>query len=160
MNWLKEGLKSSDAAFKIIMNSVPITAFPYFSGKDTWIGYPAQRDELLKFIDHYNIPGILWISGDLHFASVGKVSKEGPGSTQQEILAGPGAQIPDYLCLPLNMNSQFEWVSARNNYITVHFDPHKMDVELVYQGGAEDPEETQFDKIAEIYRTKFNLGKK
>ncbi len=159
MNWLKDSLSQSETAFKIIVNSAPIGRFPFFSDSDCWIGYPSQREEILNFIDQEKLSGVLWVSGDFHFASVGKVDKEGPGKNQQEILAGPGAQIPNYLCLPLNMSSQFEWVSARNNYVTMSFDPYKMNVELVYQGGAEDPRLTKRREIMEIYRKKIHLGK-
>ncbi len=159
MNWLKDSLSQSEAAFKIIMNSVPISTFPFFSESDRWEGYPNQREEILNFIDQEKISGILWVAGDFHFASIGKVDKEGPGKKQQEILVGPGAQFPNYLCLPLNLSSQFEWASARNNYVTLNFDPYKMNIELVYHGGAEDPRLTRRGEITEIYRTKIHLGK-
>jgi alkaline phosphatase D len=159
MQWLKKSLSESDAVFKIIMNSVPIATLPFSSDADRWEGYPAQREELLEFIENARIPGILWVSGDLHFASVGRVAKEGLGSTQNEVLVGPGAQIPNYLCLPLNFNSQYEWASARNNYVVFHFDPNKSEVELVYHAGSDDPRKTRLGDICEIHRTKLKLGK-
>ena len=159
MEWLKNSLSQSDAVFKVILNSVPITNFPLFSEHDRWEGYPAQREEILNFIHDEKISGVLWVAGDLHFASIGKVDKNGPGSKQREILVGPGAQISNPACLPLNFSSQFEWTSVRNNYVTIHFDPYESHVELVYQGGSEDPNKLKINEINEIYRTKIKLGK-
>lgn len=159
MKWLKKSLSQSDAVFKVILNSVPITNFPLFYAHDRWEGYPAQREEILNYIDNEKISGVLWLAGDFHFASIGKVDKKGPGCTQKEILAGPGAQIPNPACLPLNLSSQFEWASIRNNYMTIHFDPYKSHVELVYQGGSDDPTQNKLNLIEEIYRTKLKLGK-
>lgn len=159
MRWLKEALSESDAVFKIIMNSVPIAEIPFWSDSDRWEGYPAQRTELLSFIDNANIPGVLWVSGDLHFASVGRLAKKGLGSTQREVLVGPGAQVPNYACLPLNLSSQYEWASARNNYVVFHFDPINSEVELVYHAGSDDPRKIRVGDITELYRTTLYLGK-
>lgn len=151
MDWLKHGLRSSDAVFKIIMNSVPIGTFPFFYEGDRWEGYPQQREEILSFIDEENITTVVWLSGDFHFASIGRVSYEGPGCRQTEILAGPGAQSPNYLAAALNMSPQFDWASVRNNYVTLHLDPQKLQMRLVYHGGLEDPTKTQLSDICEIH---------
>jgi alkaline phosphatase D len=151
MDWLKNGLKNSDALFKIIMNSVPISTFPFPQESDRWEGYPLQRTEILTFIDANEIPGILWLSGDFHFASVGRVSAKGPGMCQTEILAGPGAQFPNYLALGLNASSQFDWATARNNYVTLTFNPTQYKLDLRYMGGHEDPRLTRLCEIEEIY---------
>lgn len=152
MDWLKEGLASSNSLFKIIMNSVPIGTFPFFYESDRWEGYPQQRREILSFIDENDIPGVLWLAGDFHFASVGRVSPHGsPGCRQTEILAGPGAQIPNYLAAALNGSPQFDWASVRNNYVTLKLDPGRYQLKLVYHGGSEDPRKTNLSEICEIY---------
>lgn len=151
MEWLKNGLRSSNASFKLIMNSVPIGIFPFPSASDRWEGYPSQRNEILSFIDDQDIKGVLWLSGDFHFASVGRVSPHGPGSNQTEILAGPGAQVPNPLGLALNASKHFDWASIRNNYVTLTFSPEKYEVKLCYMGGDADPQKTRLGSIEEIY---------
>ena len=102
MNWLKEGLRNSPARFKLIMNSVPISDFPGFfdaAPEDRWEGYPAQRQEILSFIDVEEIGGVLWVAGDFHLASVQRVSVSGAGEKQHEILVGPGAQVGNPLAI-------------------------------------------------------------
>jgi alkaline phosphatase D len=126
MEWLKAGLLSSPCTFKIIANSVPISNFPFafdVTLSDRWEGYPTQRTEILSFIDDNEVNGVLWVSGDFHFASFGNVAPEGsPGAAQREVLAGPGAQTanPAYLILP---NEQFQWSSGENNYTTFELLP-------------------------------------
>ncbi len=155
MDWLKSGLASSTAQFKVIMNSVPITEFPFIYESDRWEGYPAQRHEILHFIDHKNILGVIWLSGDFHFASVGRVSAEGPGASQTEILAGPGAQVPNYIGMGLNAKEQFDWASARNNYVTLTFDPMNYEVTLCYLGGVDDPRKTYLSPVTKLYEQKI-----
>lgn len=137
MDWLKEGLSNSDAKFKLIMNSVPISDFPGFfdaAPEDRWEGYPAQREEILAFIDDEEIPGVLWVAGDFHLASVQRVSVSGPGQKQNEILVGPGAQVGNPLAIGLSLRDQFDWSSTRNNYTVISLDPISETVSLEYIG--------------------------
>jgi alkaline phosphatase D len=124
--WLQDGLLKSQAVFKVVLNSVPITAFPgaMFGAtvEDRWQGFPAQREALLRFIDEHAIPGVLWLSGDFHLASCGRVSGSGPGARAVEVLVGPGAQNPNpsptYPAGP-----QFDWASGVNNYAVIALEP-------------------------------------
>ena len=127
LDWLKGALAASDAVFKVIMNSVPIGDFPSVfdfptARNDRWESYASQREEILRFVDETPIPGVVWLSGDFHMASMGRVSPSGPGSMQLEILAGPGAQTGNVgariLAAP-----QFDWATEANNYTVLELDP-------------------------------------
>ncbi|MCA9604517.1 MAG: alkaline phosphatase D family protein [Myxococcales bacterium] len=124
MDWLKTGLAESPCVFKIVMSSVPIGDFPFPSENDRWEGYPGQREEILRYVDETPIDGLIWVSGDFHFASIGRVgaNDRALGWNQREILAGPGAQTGNpasLLCRP----PQFDWASTTNNYTTLELDP-------------------------------------
>jgi len=98
MAFLKKTLKETPCHFKIIMNSVPITDWDKtLLGKaavaDRWQGYPAQRKDILSFIEDNKIGNVWWLSGDMHIGSVGKIDPEGPHAKMYEILVGPGAQV-------------------------------------------------------------------
>lgn len=137
--WLKRGLETSPCVFKLILNSVPITAFagPLFGLQthDRWEGYPAQRTELLEHIDSKGITGVLWVSGDFHLGTVGRVSREGPGSKAIEALVGPGGQrantSPTYPSPP-----QFDFATGVNNYVLIDLDPATVTARLQYVSGA------------------------
>ncbi|MES2504852.1 MAG: alkaline phosphatase D family protein [Myxococcota bacterium] len=130
MDWLKQGLFESGAMFKIIMNSVPISEFPFPMASDRWEGYPVQRQEILGFIDEFRIPGILWVSGDFHFTSKGRVSKKGFGANQIEVLAGPGAQLPNVAGYALKTSSQFDWVHVKNSYLVIDCDVKTQSIKI------------------------------
>ena len=98
MDWLKDGLATSEARFKIIMNSVPIIDFAALLGgaeaDDRWQGYPAQREEILGHIEDSAIEGVLWVSGDFHFGAICKVGAAGDvGDSQYEVMAGPSGSF-------------------------------------------------------------------
>lgn len=138
LEWLKEGLASSDAVFKLILNTVPITALPgLFSSwpRDRWEGYAAQREEILRFIDESALTGVLWISGDLHFGSAQRVATTGLGSNQIELLVGPGAQIPNPLVTTLSAE-RFDFTTAESNYGILDLDPATRRVRASWHNGA------------------------
>jgi phosphodiesterase/alkaline phosphatase D-like protein len=98
MEWLKSGLESSTARFKIIFNSVPITDFYDLLGDvesiDRWQGFPEQRSEILSHIEESNINGVLWVSGDFHFGLISQVSPLGQsGDSMLEVLVGPSGSF-------------------------------------------------------------------
>jgi alkaline phosphatase D len=126
MDWLKSGLAASPCTFKVILNSVPITNFPSLFdvvANDRWEGYWFARSEILSFIDNEQIGGVLWLSGDFHFGSIGRVSPSGPGSQAIEVLVGPGAQDPNPLWSTLVDDAQFDFATGTNNYTVFDLDP-------------------------------------
>lgn len=96
MAWLKERLSTSDAVFKLVLTSVPITYMaPMWDGAkdDRWDGYLAQREELLAFIADQGVEDVYFLTGDFHMAFVGRVDPPGGvGEGLFEAILGPGAQ--------------------------------------------------------------------
>ena len=132
--WLKTGLAASPATFKIIVNSVPITNMPSVWDAyptDRWEGYAAQRTELLQYIDDAGIDGVIWLAGDFHLAFISYVSPSGAGSTQREVLAGPGGQSANPLLSSLTA-PQFTYKTGTNNYTTLKLDPVGKSVTVGY----------------------------
>jgi alkaline phosphatase D len=131
MDFLKTGLKTSNAVFKIIGNPVPISSVQGVAGRvslrDRWGGYPSQREEILSFIDHNRIQGVLWVSGDVHHAAVGRVSRDGFGQTQTEVAVGPAGQVINPMFLALN-GSQWDFAGGFNNVGAFQLDPQRRQV--------------------------------
>ena len=136
-DWLVAGLRDSPAVFKIVLNSVPIGEFPYPSTSDRWIGYPAQREALLSAITLEEIEGVVFISGDFHNASAGRVAAEGPGAQVPEFLVGPGGQIPNPLHLALPALPQFDWATGVNNYARFTLDPVRRALSVTYHSATD-----------------------
>jgi alkaline phosphatase D len=130
--WLQNALMASPCRIKLIMNSVPVSDFGFSAfNSDAWVVYRSQRLEVLRFVEDRAITGVLWISGDHHFASVGKVSASGPGSTALEVLAGPGAQDANPLHRLLRA-PRWDFASGENNYTAFHCDPVRREVRVVF----------------------------
>ncbi len=78
--WLREGLKSSRAAFKLVLSSVPV-GLPGWP--DTWDGFPLERAALLEWLKEQKIEGVVFLSGDLHLAC------DASSPSHTEVVAGP-----------------------------------------------------------------------
>ncbi|MCH2024249.1 MAG: alkaline phosphatase D family protein [Verrucomicrobiales bacterium] len=64
--WLKRKLKGSEAQFKVICSSVPMTPGVKPGSKDTWDGYSEERKEIFSFIENNKISGIFVLAADRH----------------------------------------------------------------------------------------------
>lgn len=63
LEWLKQGLLKSTAAFKVLISGTPVFA-KHWGGRN--FSVTAQADELVSFIKANNIDGVLAFSADIH----------------------------------------------------------------------------------------------
>ncbi|MEA2125029.1 MAG: alkaline phosphatase [Solirubrobacteraceae bacterium] len=81
LGWLKHGLESSGASWRLIGNQLMIMPFEVAAGTkvevDSWQGYPAQRTELLTHIETQKIPDVVFLTGDIHTFFAGSVLRDG-----------------------------------------------------------------------------------
>jgi alkaline phosphatase D len=68
LHWLKHGLLTSTARWKIIFTSVVTNPTTKFS--DGWGGYQTEWNSLKDFINTNNIQGVVFISGYLHLGAI------------------------------------------------------------------------------------------
>jgi phosphodiesterase/alkaline phosphatase D-like protein len=139
MDWLKAGLLDSPCVFRVILNSVPITNFPGLFdilAPDRWEGYPAARTEILSFVADQRIDGVLWVAGDFHLGSAGRLARSGLGADQIEVLVGPGAQVANILVGTLRNDPQFDFVTGTSNYTAIHLDPETRTVRATFHDGS------------------------
>lgn len=67
--WLTDKLQSSTAQWRVLGNQVifaPITVLGVPINNDAWDGYPAERQNVLNFVDNNNIDNFTVITGDVH----------------------------------------------------------------------------------------------
>ena len=100
ITWLKEKLKSSNATWKMIVSSVPVsipTGYPAEYGRDGWSGFDQQTGfeqelkDLFAFMRDENINNSIWITTDVHFAEVFRYTPfaETPNFKVHEFVTGP-----------------------------------------------------------------------
>jgi len=79
MEWLKNSLLFSkgnrNISFRIIANGSQV--LNGYSPYDCLRHFPAEYNELLKFIEKNNIPGVLFLSGDRHHSEIIRQNREG-----------------------------------------------------------------------------------
>jgi phosphodiesterase/alkaline phosphatase D-like protein len=135
MAWLQDRLAKSEAVFKFVLTSVPMSKFPAAAAaqSDKWEGYAAQRNEILDFIQTKALKGVWWLSGDLHFGSVGGLEATGPRRAMREILMGPGGRPAGSPTLPA---TQFDRVVSATNYTVLRADPVKRELTVEFFGAS------------------------
>ena len=100
LTWLKETLAASDATWKVIVSSVPMsipTGFPPTGGRDGWAnfdqttGFEQELLDILRFMEQRGIRNTLWITTDVHFAEAFRYRPfpENPGFAVYELATGP-----------------------------------------------------------------------
>jgi alkaline phosphatase D len=96
MDWIKSGLKASQANWKIMANELmvmpaKVLGDSYFTF-DNWQGYPREREELLGHIKDNAIKDVVFITGDIHTFIVGDVRTQ-MGSGESVALEFVGGSI-------------------------------------------------------------------
>jgi alkaline phosphatase D len=98
--WLKGGLASSDATWKVIVSSVPMsipTGFPPTNGRDGWAnfdqttGFENELLDILRFAQQQDVDDLVWITTDIHFAEAFRYTPfaDAPDFDVIEIATGP-----------------------------------------------------------------------
>ena len=81
MDFVKQSLSSSQAAWKVLANEVMIMPVKLpnnvFAQFDSWQGYPAEREQLLSFIQANGIKDVIFATGDIHTFIAGDVRTAG-----------------------------------------------------------------------------------
>ncbi|HKG02077.1 MAG TPA: alkaline phosphatase D family protein, partial [Conexibacter sp.] len=98
--WLEHGLAASDARWKVIVSSVPMsipTGFPPTNGRDGWAnfdqdtGFEHELLAILRFMESHGIRNTVWITTDVHFAEAFRYTPfaDDPEFVVHELATGP-----------------------------------------------------------------------
>lgn len=115
--WLLSGISNSTSTFKFVATTVPMAG----GGSDRWDGFPKEREEILRYINNRKLRGVVFLSGDMHYAAITKIPRSGG---LKDITAGP-------LAAPLNRVTdgtarRYEYYLAENfNFAKITVDPMK-----------------------------------
>jgi alkaline phosphatase D len=98
--WLEQGLVRSDATWKVIVSSVPLsipTGFPVTNGRDGWAnfdqatGFENELLNLFRLMAENGVDNTVWITTDVHFAEAFRYLPfpDRPNFAVHEIATGP-----------------------------------------------------------------------
>lgn len=128
--WVKEGLRASSAAWKVLGSSVEMLSWdsaPHLAlNPDGWDGYQAERRELLEHVRKHGIEDVTVLTGDIHTFVAGDVTNDGRvtgapvatefvgGSVTSEAVDGP---VGEALAVNQVTNPHWKYVNfARRGY--------------------------------------------
>ncbi len=124
--WLIDGVTSSTATFKLVLNSVPIAdlsaLFAEVNKEDRWGGYPEQRARILEAFD--NVSGVFFLSGDIHMGLVGRVSDEGVGEGIWDVVMCPGGSTGNAIADLMVVDDHHRFATSAHTYTRFCADPH------------------------------------
>lgn len=75
MRWLKGALLSSKAPFKLIAGGSQF--WNQASRYECWTQFPHEQQDLRHWLDERKIPGVVFLSGDRHFAQLLRIERPG-----------------------------------------------------------------------------------
>ncbi|MFT5734833.1 MAG: alkaline phosphatase D, partial [Planctomycetota bacterium] len=98
--WL-EGELRKEAEVRLIVSSIQVV--PWEKGMESWGNMPHERSSLFGLIDSTDANGVIFLSGDVHFAEVSR-SDEGP------------YPLYDFTSSGLAQSPHATWPAAVNSY--------------------------------------------
>lgn len=137
--WFIEALGASTARFKVVMTSVHFTdhqdLFGSLQASDRWQGFPEQRQAALEAA--LAVPGVLWLTGDMHYGGVCRVAPAGqPGFEQFEVAAGPSGSFLNELVAFYEPSEQYLTFIADWSWCLLELDPGTGQVRVQFIGDA------------------------
>lgn len=138
--WLIEGLRSSTATWKLVMNSVPIANLDgtvwdlSLARDDRWEGFPEQRQRLIEALA--GVRGVAFLSGDIHCPVLARLDEAGPGAAVWDIIGGPGGSRLNPAAVQLEAQPSVAWTAVEHN--AVRLEAHstgRLDVAFVAEDG-------------------------
>ncbi|MBM4125721.1 MAG: hypothetical protein FJ246_12355, partial [Nitrospira sp.] len=99
-DWLLEGLTRSNATWKLIATSVPLSipkaGTTLVPGNDSWArgadgtGFQTELRAIVGELLARHVRNVVWLAGDVHFAQVNAYDPDGDGTADfHEFIAGP-----------------------------------------------------------------------
>ena len=74
--WLLNGLKKSNATFKVIASPVPWDFNTKAEARDTWNGFQAERNEIFSCLGENHIDGVILVSADRHRSDAIRIDRK------------------------------------------------------------------------------------
>jgi len=73
--WLLDRLESSTGTFKVLASSVPWSPGVKPGSKDTWDGFPEERERIFSSIEEQQINGVILMAADRHRSDLRKIRR-------------------------------------------------------------------------------------
>ena len=75
MHWLRRALTASNAPFKLVAGGGQF--FNQANRFEAWSKFPAEQQAMRRWLDESKVPGVVFLSGDRHFAELLRIERPG-----------------------------------------------------------------------------------
>jgi len=114
--WLKKSLKASNATFKVLVSPVNWIMGSKEGSRDTWQGFPRERNAIFDFLAENRIEGVFLLSSDRHRADIWKIDRPN-GYPLWEFANGQLTNLHTHPTVP---EAEFSY-NEKNHFGLLHF---------------------------------------
>ncbi len=126
--WLLESLLDSQATFKVIASPVAWADAAKANSRDTWSGFPEEREEIFRFIEANDIQGVVLLSSDRHRSEAWAIERES-GYAFHDLLSG---QLTNIHTHPKEPGALFSY-NLKDSFGLLTFHTAREDPQVTYQ---------------------------
>lgn len=126
--WFLAELKKSKAAFKVLASSVAWADGAKPGSRDTWEGFPEEREEIFSLIDRSAIDGVVLLSADRHRSDIRKIPRPN-GYSLYDLM---NSRLTNFHTHQFEPGALFEY-NDKCTFGLLTFDTSKSDPQLIYE---------------------------
>ncbi len=149
--WLHESLGASEATFKVIASPVAWADGAKPGSRDTWSGYPEEREEIFRFVEENDITGVVLLSSDRHRSEAWAIERDS-GYAFHDLLSG---QLTNIHTHPVEPGALFSY-NLKDSFGLLTFETARKEPRVTYEIYSIDDElvETLVIRHADLAATK------
>ena len=126
--WLLDGLRTSNATFKVIASPVAWADGAKPGSRDTWSGFPEEREEIFRFIESNGVTGVVLLSSDRHRSEAWAIERES-GYAFHDLLSG---QLTNIHTHPVEPGALFSY-NDKDSFGLLTFETAREDPWVTYR---------------------------
>ncbi len=126
--WLLDSLGASEATFKVIASPVAWADGAKPGSRDTWSGYPEEREEIFRFIEENGITGVVLLSSDRHRSEAWAIERDS-GYAFHDLLSG---QLTNIHTHPVEPGALFSY-NQKDSFGLLTFETAREDPRVTYE---------------------------
>ena len=126
--WLLESLLASDTTFKVIASPVAWADGAKPGSRDTWSGFPEEREEIFRFIESNGVTGVVLLSSDRHRSEAWAIERES-GYAFHDLLSG---QLTNIHTHPIEPGALFSY-NLKDSFGLLTFETAREDPRVTYR---------------------------
>ena len=126
--WLLTSLGASEATFKVIASPVAWADGAKPGSRDTWSGFPEEREEIFRFIEENDVTGVVLLSSDRHRSEAWAIERDS-GYAFHDLLSG---QLTNIHTHPVEPGALFSY-NLKDSFGLLTFETAREEPRVTYE---------------------------